>query len=92
MALSSNSSDSESGLSRRLEQEEVNWVRDLAKHPGFLLYQQACQECMVQAFSRLRRSKVHEDTLRAQGECDAWEKAIKLPSLLIQPTPERRQD
>lgn len=89
MASSSNSS--EWVLSRHLDPEEVKWVRDLASHPGFQLYQRACQETMVQAFKLLRNSVDHETMLRAQGKCDALEYVLGLPALLTQPTPERRR-
>lgn len=46
---------------------------------------------MVQAFSQLRRSKDHDDLLRAQGECDAYEKVLKLPVTLLGRDSERRQ-
>lgn len=92
MASSSNSSVSERVLSRHLEQEEVDWLRDLAHHRGFLLYQQACQEIMELAFNRLRGSKDHDEMVRAQERYNTMETVLRLPYDLTKPTSERRQE
>ena len=77
--------DQEDSLfSRKLEPEEVAWVRDLAGHLGFQLYQRALQELLVQAFNQLRSSRDQATLLRSQGECDAFEKALEIPLKLTQ--------
>lgn len=81
----------QSALDRRLAVEEARQVQDLASHPGFQLFHQACRELMGQAFSQLRHSKDHDELMRAQGECDAYEKVLKLPITLLGRDSERRR-
>lgn len=76
-------SDSDSPLSRSLGQVERDWIKDLAVHPGFQLFLQVCQDSMAQEFRRLRRSKDHEEMLRTQGACDAYEAVLAIPAKLL---------
>lgn len=92
MASTNNSplrGDSRSVLSRHLAQEEVQWVRDLPNHPGWLLYQAALQELLVQAFQELRREKDAIKLYTLQGRSDGLESALGLPAILTEPRPTR---
>jgi len=70
-------------LSFRISQESREWVRDLGKHQGYYLVQEALQAMLEQAFKRLRSEKDHDKLLHCQGLCDGLEQALRIPGKLL---------
>jgi hypothetical protein len=71
-------------LSRELSVEERQWVRDLANHPGFQLYQQALQELQGLSLAGLLSTDNLPDILRNQGKHSGYRDALALVPRLLQ--------
>ena len=70
-------------LSRGLDTEERQWVRDLATHTGFRLYLQALREHMAQALSLALSSPESQTRLAHLDRYNGMLKAFNLPQDLL---------
>lgn len=70
-------------LSRKLDQEEVEQLRDLRHHQGWQLYQQGLGELLQQALSSLQYEKDPTEFHTLQGRISGLKSALGLPGTLL---------
>lgn len=75
--------NSKSILSRPLSPEERQWLRDLGKHPGFLLYLTGVKELQDSCLQALLHTDDTPNTFRQQGRYLGLDKAIDLAGDLL---------
>lgn len=74
-------------LSKRLSPEETFHLRELVRHPGFLLYQQALEELVSQERRSLLETSDPTEIYRSQGAIRLAERLAAVPdTLLVTPT------